>query len=506
MSARAISNTSLGGYATKGGNLVQIGAGIEEAKGNKHNETKIDGVSGIQLYEQGQAEPTAEIEDKEILVDGNRVISQRLKFNGKQSYADKMRQIVKERNKKEAEQLETKSIRKKNSLERQLAGLTMAEDTLFQLQETHKQLEGTKVLQDLGTKKFALGGKITNKATLVTSGQYKGMYRLPNGTYTNIKPLDGEPLPVANFGKWDALKNTSETTAPSPIVPSTIAAGVTGGPEVVTASASSSAASLVPGVGSVIQASNTAAGVIPTDELSGFNKFTKSSTGQAVIGAIPGLISGVAGLIQAGKTPKLPTPLLNRAEPVETRINVNPQLANIRGTIKASVDNIMNNTSSSNNAKHNITSARLRGAAEENSILSAKENQEMALRNANSQNKQMTNAMNNATMNQHSMNQYQRTNDIRTMKNASLSHLTGTLQNAITHKRVADNFNSYQKANLADDKLGTKLDIYMNDRDAMSDPAIRQMVIEKANEMNPDGTPKYAFNRKQAIKLGLISE
>ena len=76
---------SNGGYQTKGGNLVPIGDGVEEAIGNQHNEEKIDGVSGIQLSKNG--EPVAEIENKEVVVDGDTVYSHQLKYDGKQSYA-----------------------------------------------------------------------------------------------------------------------------------------------------------------------------------------------------------------------------------------------------------------------------------------------------------------------------------------------------------------------------------------------------------------------------------
>ena len=46
MSGKPVSN---GGFQTIGGNLIPIGNGIEKAVGNKHEESTIDGVGGIQL-------------------------------------------------------------------------------------------------------------------------------------------------------------------------------------------------------------------------------------------------------------------------------------------------------------------------------------------------------------------------------------------------------------------------------------------------------------------------
>ena len=104
---------SNGGYQTKGGNLIPIGDGVEEAVGNQHNEETIDGVSGIQLSKNG--EPVAEIENKEVVVDGDTVYSHQLKYDGKQSYADKMRKITAKRNKLERKQEEVKDRRVKNA-------------------------------------------------------------------------------------------------------------------------------------------------------------------------------------------------------------------------------------------------------------------------------------------------------------------------------------------------------------------------------------------------------
>ena len=208
----------------------------------------------------------------------------------------------------------------------------------------------------------------------------------------------------------------------------------------------------------------------------------------------------------AGNTPKLPTPILTRAENLDTRVNVNPQVSAVRGSVKATVDNILQNTSSSSNARNNIASARLKGGVDTAMIYANKENQETQLRNADSQNRQMVAGANNATMNQHSMNQYQRLNDIRTMKSAGFAHITGAIANGLNVKRTADNFDAYTKANLADDKLGEKLSIYMNDRNFMANPSNRSTVMAMINAKNSDGTYKYPNERRDALSKGLITQ
>ena len=502
MVGRAINNTSLAGYATKGGNLVQIGDGVEEARGNKHNETKIDGVSGIQLHPEGAPEPIAEIEDKEILVDGNKVLSQQLKYKGNQSYADKMRQIVKNRNKLEKEQLETKSTRKKNTVERKLAGLNMAEETLFKMQEAHKELEGTQVLDKL--KSFAMGGTIGEP--IISEGKYKGWTKTAKGFYRHPSNknviVDENGNPKYNYelekqANMFGVKSVTPNQTPIPVNTPTLPAPSTN---------SVPAPIIVPPPSAAAMPGQIAPPASTTNQPSKLEGFLSSSTGQGIIGALPGIASGIGAYIMAGNTPPLPKPLLNRAETLETRVNVNPQLANIRGTVKASVDNILQNTSSSNNAKQNIASVRLKGAAEVNNVLNNKENTETQLKNADSQNRQMVANANTATLNQHGMNQYQRLNDIRTMKSAGFAHITGAIQNGINIKRTADNFDAYTKANLADDKLGEKVGLYMNDRNFMANPSNRETVISILNTKTSDGQYKYPFDRANAIKKGLITE
>ena len=446
---------SNGGYQTKGGNLVPIGDGVEEAVGNQHNEEKIDGVSGIQLSKNG--EPVAEIENKEVVVDGDTVFSHQLKYDGKQSYADKMRKITAKRNKLEKEQNTTKDRRVKNTIERKLAGLNMAEEALFTHQEHRKYAEGIKVADS-----FAFGGKLpkfSGGGNIFTDTNNGRKYRLVNGKKQYF--IDFDPIKTAKeeeiklntaLNKKDVDWNAS-TLNIQPLA--------TTGAGAATTTGATTGATTAKGIGSQI--------------------------GSAALQLAPMLIDNIGNLLLTKNTPKLPTPLLNKVEHLETKVNVNPQLAEIRRTNKAVKDNILFNTSNSNNAKNNLVATALAGSRQANEILGGKENQEIALKNADHQNKQMVANTNNATMNEHKFRQYQRINDINSQYSANLADLSKDIGNVITSNKLDKQFDASTLANLADDKLGEKAAIYIGNKDFMSKEANRKAMKERADFLSNKG-------------------
>lgn len=444
---------SNGGYQTKGGNLVPIGDGVEEAVGNKHNEETIDGVSGIQLSKNG--EPVAEIENKEVVVDGDTVYSHQLKYDGKQSYADKMRKITAKRNKLEKEQNTTKDKRVKNTIERKLAGLNMAEEALFTHQEHRKYAEGIAVANS-----FAFGGKLpkfSNGGNVYTDTNGK-KYKLVNGKKQYF--IDFDPIKTAKeeeialntaLNKKDVDWNASTPSAVNAptMQPLTKVESTTGIPT------GTATATTAKGIGSQI--------------------------GSTALQLAPMLIDNIGNFLLTKNTPKLPVPLLNKVEPLETKVNVNPQLAEIRRTNKAVKDNILFNTSNSNNAKNNLVATALAGNRQANEILGGKENQEIALKNADHQNKQMVANTNNATMNEYRFRQYQRINDINSQHSANLADLSKDIGNVITSNKLDKQFDANTLANLADDKLGEKAAIYIGNKDFMSKEVNRKAMKERAD-------------------------
>lgn len=460
---------SNGGYQTKGGNLVPIGDGVEEAVGNQHNEETIDGVSGIQLSKNG--EPVAEIENKEVVVDGDTVYSHQLKYDGKQSYADKMRKITAKRNKLEKEQNATKDKRVKNTIERKLAGLNMAEEALFTHQEHRKYAEGIKVANT-----FAFGGKLpkfSNGGNVYTDTNGK-KYKLVNGKKQYF--IDFDPIKTAKeeeialntaLNKKDVDWNASTSKMldnDKNNIPDLVQA-----PSVVNAPTMQPLATAT--AGATTGATTAGAGA----------KGIGSQIGNAALQLAPMLIDNIGNYLLTKNTPKLPVPLLNKVEHLETKVNVNPQLAEIRRTNKAVKDNILFNTSNSNNAKNNLVATALAGNRQANEILGGKENQEIALKNADHQNKQMVSNTNNATMNEYRFRDYQRSNDIRSQYSANLADLSKDIGNVITSNKLDKQFDANTLANLADDKLGEKAVIYIGNKEFMSKEANRKVMKERAD-------------------------
>lgn len=463
---------SNGGYQTKGGNLVPIGDGVEEAVGNYHNEENIDGVSGIQLSKNG--EPVAEIENKEVVVDGDTVYSHQLKYDGKQSYADKMRKITAKRNKLEKEQNTTKDKRIKNTIERKLAGLNMAEEALFTHQEHRKYAEGIAVANS-----FAFGGrlpKFNNGGNIYTDTNGK-KYRLVNGKKQYF--IDFDPIKTAKeeeialntaLNKKDVDWNASTSKM--------LDADKNNIPDLVQAPSAVNAPTMQP-----LTTANAGvrATTATTSAATTTAKGIGSQIGSTALQLAPMLIDNIGNLLLTKSTPKLPVPLLNKVEHLETKVNVNPQLAEIRRTNKAVKDNILFNTSNSNNAKNNLVATALAGNRQANEILGGKENQEIALKNADHQNKQMVANTNNATMNEYRFRQYQRNNDINSQYSANLADLSKDIGNVITSNKLDKQFDANTLANLADDKLGEKAAIYIGNKDFMSKEANRKTMKERAD-------------------------
>lgn len=457
---------SNGGYETQGGALIPIGDGVEEAVGNRHNESKIDGVSGIQLSQQG--EPVAEIENKEVLVDGHKVMSHQMKRPDGYSYADMMRKITAKRNKLETQQEKAKGHRSKNTIERKLASLNMAEETLFAEQEAHKLAIGQQTLENIdNVPSFKTGGYLTNRPTPnpinPALAQYlkrtKGMIPIPfqdaNSTINTINDA------AANNTSINSIENAVNNVNP-------VVTAASSSPDKVTADPNN------------IKTDTEGEGILGSNAVSVAGKLA------------PLLLDNLGNALLTKGTPNLPTPLLNTATPLKTRLNVNPQLAEVRRGVKAATTNILNNTSNSNNAKNNIIAASLAGSTQASAILGQKENAETQLENADIQNRQTTAMQNTATMNQHAMNQYQRSNDIRTQLSANLANLQGDIKTAMQMDALEENFEGYTLANLSDDDLGSKAALYIGNKKFMSNPAYRQSIISRGKALETQGQPGVA--------------
>lgn len=171
----------------------------------------------------------------------------------------------------------------------------------------------------------------------------------------------------------------------------------------------------------------------------------------------PSLIDNVGNMFLTKKTPKISSPVLRKAKSLKTDINVNPQLANIRRITKSISDNIINNTSSSANARNSIASAKLRGLEEENKIQGNKENIETQLKNKDSINKQNVSNSNTDIINNNLMANYKRANDIQSRISANFANLGKDIGGAIMRQSEGDVEDEKLVTELLDDKTGAKL-------------------------------------------------
>lgn len=166
------------GFSTKGGELEGIANGTDLAVGNKHGEKTIDNTSGIKVAEGGKV--LAEIEDGEVVKD-ERVYSDRLKHDGKNTFASTAERYAKERGKLEGQLANVRDRRKRNSLERQISILDTKENELYTQQEAMKAVEAQKQqsanpVTEEGLPEMSIGGGLWNKGG---DALLKGLSPLP---------------------------------------------------------------------------------------------------------------------------------------------------------------------------------------------------------------------------------------------------------------------------------------------------------------------------------------
>lgn len=130
-------------------------------------------------------------------------------------------------------------------------------------------------------------------------------------------------------------------------------------------------------------------GVVPKGEKGVKLKKPKSDTEfnqdafitKNIIGALPSLTDNITNAIITAKAPKPFRPITRRSPIIDTTVNVNPALAEIKNTIAAGNTAVANNTNNSAVTRANITANNLRGLQASSSILANKDAQEVQLRN-----------------------------------------------------------------------------------------------------------------------------
>lgn len=170
-----------------------------------------------------------------------------------------------------------------------------------------------------------------------------------------------------------------------------------------------------------------------------FGDFLKGENGKKIGNFITPLIDNIGNAILTSNTPKLAKPTLERVKNRKTTVNVNPQLAAVTNAVAGATTSIKNNTANSNTARANIAATKLKGAKQKANILSAKENKETELANANQDKIQATQARNIAKLNAHGHRKVARQDDIQRRVSANISNLTGDLVDNINRNNKEKN-------------------------------------------------------------------
>jgi len=96
---------------------------------------------------------------------------------------------------------------------------------------------------------------------------------------------------------------------------------------------------------------------------------------------LPLVADNIANLVLTNNAPDVIKPITKRAPILDTRVNINPQLANVVNTITSSNEAVRANTNNSAVARANITATNLKGLEVSNNIYATKQAQEKQLKN-----------------------------------------------------------------------------------------------------------------------------
>lgn len=413
-------SSTKGNLDATGGNLIPLNSNTQVASGNTHGENTIDGEYGITLNN-GQ-EDIAEIEDKEVIVDDQMVFSDRLKYNKGVTYAKKAKQIATKAGKLEERLNKINNSRERNSIERQLAGTTMANRALFADQEATQIREGKGELD-----KLAYGGPILPDFKNTLTGKYN--HNRKTGQDNLFKDLLPTNMNSSNDEVNDKLGNISEDVEKNHAVI----------PNISSPSASLPSATQLNPTGRFNN--------VPIDD-------TKDSSFMQDLA--PSLIDNVGNLALTAMTPKLPKPMGKIAPRMETRVNVNPQLASIENADNTIASNINSNTNNSVVARSAVTASRLRGRNAKLGILAEKENTERGLRNQRNAQVADINNQNTDITNNHNNNQFTRQNDIQSRLSGNLADMAKDIKGTTDNRNKASVDEQILMLDLLNDPTGVK--------------------------------------------------
>jgi hypothetical protein len=400
----ALPKYNFGSNKTVGGELQPLASNVKKAIGDTHDEdSDNDGQSGITLHDNNGI-PKAEVENQEVIVDNNKVLSNRLPFMGKETFADAGEKLGKEKAKNEND-LKTGDMFTKNTAKLNLRNIDDKMNKLFKYQDIVRKNLGIEAEAPV---KMAYGTSLPKywKGTPgsgIEDDENNPLGYRPKTQFEANKMYQMETnRENPNFANYDKVINT--TTEP----------------------------------------------VIPTS--TNKKSFNTSKYMDMAGTAIPYLDNAInANLIK--QTPNIPNPVkreyLNEvAMPLKTTFNINPQLAANTRDLREYNANILNNSATSNDARSYIAKGLSGKLQSNNALYGQKENTETQLNNEDSLNRQAVNNrnignrqninnQNNELTDKYNWNDMLRSDDIRRQKSILGKETTDDMIAGVQDKRAA---------------------------------------------------------------------
>ena len=438
------------------GALVPTSSDMEKAIGPKHNQ------GGMTVAKDGQM--VAEIEGEEMVKDGQKVYSDELSPDGKNSFAKLAEVISKKKGKLEA-QLADSNVSKieKSTLERQISNLDKDEEKLFQMQEQMKQEQGieTPMVDAQGMRN---GGKIMN---YLLGGGYTDIdpdpdYPTPDYYKTNppnsldfLRNFKANPSSKVNTpsgGSTDTDSNPDyltpdyyKTTSPDDILNEEFLRNLGANP-LSKINTDKKEKTIIDSREELDEKGKTYA----TKEGNRNFKYAKDgpegtgTKGKPLFENAADFVPYVDNFVNLATTllkPKVPKPAFVPQTTMNTKVNVNDQLSTVDNQIAQASKYIDGNTSNSRTARALNIRTRLGGASQKNQILATKENAENQLENQAIGVGLQTSAQNTAISNQFADKKLQRALSIPAEINQNVVNATEDFQKKqdyVSKERLAD--------------------------------------------------------------------
>lgn len=143
-----------------------------------------------------------------------------------------------------------------------------------------------------------------------------------------------------------------------------------------------------------------------------------------------------------GSTPEVPKPRLAKAVPLDTTINVGPQIEAIRQSEAAAYDTIKSSTNRGSVVRSAAIASRLSSIGAQNQVFGQKENQEAQLRNEDALNRQGVYNANQQVLANHDTNVYNRDLLVQSRISENVSNLVDDFNNMDNIRRMKERDNT----------------------------------------------------------------